>query len=354
MPKGIPTSSGRPDIAPIQARRIANAPIVNIGAFKSMQRRKNDKTGEEYEVEQVKLSIDFDSGHIMRDPDGNPVLDDDGNEQPHLLNEGFVTLSGNNKAKFVEILRALGLDGPEFIQSSGRDKGALTQEAAESLEAEFGVNGLGDDYSGMDWDDLPFYVLPSKGGTEKKRDVEVPVTSLKILGREIIGRWLDASIKIDGDWNRFEAFLVSENPAPVDQMIVTPPNASATPATSMPKEAAKPASNTNLDNSPDDTPLDKAPFDPDDQPKVNTKGQKYVLTQLQEAQVPTLYYVRVAQLASGFDDFDTLGDMSTEACRNFRDMVKAAPETIQDALTMAMEGTQTGDEADAEDEDEDF
>lgn len=340
MPKGIPSTS-RPEVAPIPDRRIANAPLVKIGAFKAMQRRKN-KAGEEYEVEQVKLSLDFDTGKIMRDPDGNPVLDENGEEQPHYINEGFVTLSGNEKAKFMEILRALGLDSPDFIQKDGRDKGSLTQEAAESLEATFGVNGLGDDYSNADWDDLPFYVLPSKGGKERKRDVEVPVLSLKILGIEIIGRWLDMSLRIDGDWNRVDAFFPSEQPAPLTE---------SAPARSMPVEK-KHATDKPIHDDGEDTPLDpEPPFSTEDEePEVETKGQKYVLKQLQEHNVPRPFYVRIAQLLSGFNDFMHLKDMSTDAARNFRDMLKAEPNAIQDALEMAME---RGEEPDDEEE-EDF
>lgn len=329
MAKGIPSSSATTDVAPLTVRRLKDAPLVKIGAFKVMQQKKNDKTGEEYEVEQVNLSLDFDSGHIMRDQDGNPVLTEDGQEQPHYLNEGFTTLSGNNRAKLVAILKALGMDDEPFIEQTGNNAGGLSQEAAESLEATFGVNGLGDDYAGADWDDLPFYVLPSKGGQQKKRDVEVPVTSLKILGREIIGRHLDMAITTKNGWNRVESYLISENPAPLDE---------SKPARSMPAEKTRP---TNKPIDPEtadiDTPLDPEPTEVQDaDPPVTTKGQKYVLAQLKEAGVPPPFYVAVAQLMSGFDDFDKLEEMSTEAAKNFRSMHQADDSNIEQALEAAM------------------
>lgn len=347
MAKGIPSSKSSIEVAPLTVRRLKDAPLVKIGAFKVMQQKKDDKTGEQYEVEQVNLSLDFDSGHVMKDTDGDPILTEDGREQPHYINEGFTTLSGNNRAKFVAILKALGLDSEPFIEQEGNNAGGLSQEAAESLEATFGTNGLGDDYSGMDWDDLPFYVLPSKGGQQKKRDVEVPVTSLKILGREIIGRHLDMAITIKNGWNRVESYLISESPAPLDEDV---------PARSMPKQKAHATSTPLGDETEDeDTPLDKpatATADPD--PEVNTKAQRWVLKRLKDAEVPPPFYVAVARAMSGFDDFDTLGEMSLEAASNFRDMHKSDENLIKQALEHVMEGAAEDEPPfDEDDEDED-
>lgn len=340
MAKGIPSSSASTDVAPLTVRRLKDAPLVKIGAFKVMQQKKNDKTGEEYEVEQVNLSLDFDSGHIMRDEAGDPVLTEDGQEQPHYINEGFVTLSGNNRAKLVSILKALGLDSEPFIDPDGNNAGGLSQEAAESLEATFGTNGLGGDYSGKEWDDLPFYVLPSKGGKQKKREVEVPVTSLKILGREIIGRHLDMAITVKNGWNRVESYLISEEPASLDE---------AQPARSMPTPKEHPT-NKPL-NEMEDTPLDPEPAAPVPDPEVKNKGQRYVLKVLKEGDVPPPFYVRVAQLMSGYDDFLALKDMSIDAARNFRDMYQADAGNVAAALTQAMEGDVPFDADDDEDED---
>lgn len=348
MPSGIPNSKGFNDIAPLDVTRLTNVPLVKAAAFRANQKRKDDKTGREYEVEQVKLSLDFDTGHIMRDTDGNPVLTESGEEQPHYINEGFTTLSGNPRAKLVMILKALGFNTKEFIEQQGRGKGGLSSEAAESLEVVFGEDGLGNNFRGSEWGDLPLY---TPGQDARKRQVEVKIESLKILGREVLGRWLDMAITIDDKgFNRVDTFMVSEKPASLDQ--------EAPPAKAMPqqvrKETHKPLGD---EDATQDTPLDPAPeakADPD--PEVKTKGQAYVLKHLKAENVPPSFYVRVAQLISGFDDFATLNEMSTPAAKNFKSMIEASSTAIKEATEMAMEGPSTDDDDIPfdEDEDEDF
>ncbi|MFW6031586.1 MAG: hypothetical protein ACOC9T_03255, partial [Myxococcota bacterium] len=348
MPRGIPSSKGFSDIVALDVPRLTNVPLVKAAAFRANQKRKDDRTGREYEVEQIKLSLDFDSGHIMRDSDGNPVLDEDGNEQPHYIHEGYTTLSGNPRAKFVAIVKALGFTSKEFIEQQGRGKGGLTAEAAESLEVQFGTNALGEDYSGQSWEDLPLYI---PGGDLRKRQVEVPILSMKILGYEVLGRWCDMALTTDDKgFNRVDTYMVSEKPAPLTK--------DAPPATSIPKQTSHATSKPLGDETEgEDTPLDPEPERPartappweGKDPSEMTpeeKGRAYVLNRLQEANVPPPFHAAVARLVSGFDDFDRIEDMPTAACRNFRDMHKADEDgtliRLGEVARVAVEGADVG------------
>lgn len=337
MATGMPSAKNKNDIAPLKVKRIKDAPLVSMGAFKSVSQKEDKKTKEKYEVEQVKLSLDFDTGHIMRNEDGEPIYNQAGDEQPHYLNEGFVTLSGDHRAKLVAIIKALGLDDPRFIVQTGDNAGALTQEAVESVEAEFGTNGLNDDYSGMGWDDLPFYVNRADGGQLNKRDVEVPVLSFKILGVELIGRHLDMSITIKGGYNRVEAYFPSEEPAP----LAKPP-------------AKKPARAMPADTVTEDPFVKDEPARASGYPVPTTKAAKYTHKVLMEAGVPEAMHVAVVQAISGFDDFDSIAEISNDAASNFRDMFKNDPTIVQSAREhVASQGSSvpfTPNEADDEDD----
>lgn len=325
MATGIPRSSSKSDIAPLSVKRLANVPIIAIAAFRALQEKEDRRTQEKYEVEQVKLSIDFDSGHIMRNEDGDPVLDQNDNEQPFYINEGFVTLSGNEKSKLVQILKAIGFDGPEFIVQEGRDAGALTQAAAESLTVEFGVNGLGGDYSGMDWDDLPLYTLERDGGKHRKRDVEVPILSLKIMGYEVIGRRCDLALTIKNGYNRVTAFL-----PPVEEQPLT--KGKPKPAKGLPKQ---------------ETLDDVKPWKEDEPvstisaPEPETKHGRYVVKHLLANKVPISMMSAVVWAITGSsrEDFLRIEDVPLEVGRTFKEMLEADDAIIQEALEHVQAGT---------------
>lgn len=324
MPKGIPTSRSDRDIAPLDVTRIKDAPLIKVGAFKSISTKKNQRTDEEYEITQIKLSLDFDTGHPQRNSKGDIIEDDDGNPIPHLLNEGFVTLSGDKRSNLVAILKALGFSDKRFIEQSGKNEGGLTDDAIESVEVVFGTNGLGDSYAGAEWDDLPYYTLPRDGGKESKRDVEVPVLSFKILGYEVIGRRCDMAITIKDGYNRVESYLKPENPEPLE--------AAPKPV----RGISKPTQAHEMD-----TPLDPPKVTPDPMagyPEPTTKAAIFVTKKMDENKVPHAFRVAVARLVSGMDDFSDISEISSGAAKNIRDMLKAYPDAIKEAYENVASG----------------
>ena len=106
-------------------------------------------------------------------------------ELPHYINHGYVTLTANERGNLPGILKALGFNGPNFIEQEGGNAGGLRDDI--DMEMEFGTNELGHDYSGKEYDDLPFYDWNDRDGP-RKRQVEVPVVSWLINGYQVIGR----------------------------------------------------------------------------------------------------------------------------------------------------------------------
>jgi hypothetical protein len=334
MAKGIPRS-GQSDIAPLAVRRLEDVPLVAIGAFKVTSRKKNERTGKEYDKDEIKLSLDFDSGHIQKDSKGSPILNDDDSTRPHMINVGFVTLSGHGKSNLVGILKALGFEDSRFIVKGGKNDGNMTDEAMASVEAIFGTNGLGDDYSGQEWDDLPFYVV---GGGQSKRDVEVPVLSLKILGFEVIGRRCDMQLKIDDQgYNKPESFLLPRDPAPL---------------TASPKPVRGISKPTQED---DDTPFDADPPPPLSvpYPTPTTKAALYVHKKMEESSIPIPFRVRVAELVSGIAGFSSIAEIPLDVAKNIQDMLKVHPASLTEAHAQILAAV-TGSKADDLDMEEDL
>lgn len=336
MAKGIPSSKG-PGTAPLKVKRLENVPIARIGAFRALSERKDDDTGETYEVEQVKLSIDFDSGHIQRNEQGEPVLDKSGNEQIHYINEGFTTLSGDKRAKLVEILKAIGFDTPDFIEQEGKNVGGLRDDIAGTIQLEFGTNGLGHDYSGSEYEDLPMYTLRSKGGKHDKRDVEVPVKSFKVAGYEVIGRPIDLALTEKGGWNRISAFVEPRDLPPL--------------GATAPKPAARgiPVSN----EEPED-PFAKEegdiPFKASDAPVLPTsKHGKYIWDIMEVANIPPERMLPVARYMTGNPRMGNIADISVEEARQIRDVYKPDPSILVSAYNEVFK-EQAGDFDDGGDE----
>lgn len=356
MARGMPQSKSENDIAPLTVRRLTNVPLARIGIFKSLSEKEDKRSGEKYEVEQIKLSLDWDSGYVMSNEDGEPILDREGREQTHYINDGFVTLSGHAKSKLVPILRALGFDGPRFIVQDGKDAGGLTAEAAESIELVFGTNGLGKDYAGAEWEDLPFYTTRAEGGTHGKREVEVPVLSFKILGEEVLGRHIDMQLEIKNGYNKPAAYLMSEDTEVIGSK---PKPRKASPARGVPasKEAPKAGDADDPFTPEQSKPWESTLYDfSGDDPE--SRARRYAQTTLVEAKVPQSFHAAVvrAMTGSGPEDFLSLEDMPLDVGRTFRDMVKTYPEGIQEALEMVQSGGSDGadEEPVEEEEEEDF
>lgn len=202
------STNNRPSIQPLSkrgVRRIKNAKLVKVGAFKSVAR--NEKTGDTYD--QIKLSLDWETGYFIEDVNGDPVLDKSGKPQPHYINEGFVTLTGSARGNLIKILDALG------FADLFDEEGNLGSDV--EMDMEFGKNGLGNTYTGLEFDDLPYYTPASQGGKEKKRDVEVPVIRWTLNGRSVLGRRVDLSIEEKGGYDRVKNYIEPEQ-ANVDEV----------------------------------------------------------------------------------------------------------------------------------------
>lgn len=173
MPKDS-YSPNRPDIEPLEAGQYPDCQLAQIKAFR--QRNKDEQTGEEFM--RTKLALYWDTGYTLPDSD-----------EPYYVIDGFVTFSFHERSNFGKMLAALGLIKP-----------------GEPVEFEY---ELGDDYAGRTFADLPIY----EGGP--KKDIEVPVTTLKIDGTEIIGMHADLVIGVkDSGYNKVELVMRSGPKAP--------------------------------------------------------------------------------------------------------------------------------------------
>jgi len=297
MPKGIPRAFSAADaVAPISVKRLENVPLARVGIFRSKQQREDRNTKEKYEVDAVKLSLDFDSGHIQCNVDGDPLLDSNGNEQPHYINEGFVTYTGDARGTLPSILKALGFDGPDFIEQDGSNANGLRGDL--DVVMEFGTNGLGVDYAGVDFEELPEYVLPSKGGTEKKRNVEVPVISWTINDIPVIGRHLDLALEIRNGYNKVSTYI---QPHEVD------------PLTTINEEG-----DNALGMTADTAPAKESPSEP----VPTEKGPLYVWKLMEDLQVPVEQRTPIMRAFTADPSIKNIASLSVIYSRMLRDAYK--------------------------------
>lgn len=334
MARGFPKRNA-PDIAPLKVKRLKNVPLASAFAFQMENEKDSRKGGKYIDVDKV-LALNFDTGYPIRDTEGELVTDDEGHGQPHYIHHGYVKLSSHFKSNFVAILKGMGAPSEWFD-----DEGSLTDDIAETLEAEFGTNGLGDDYEGADWDDLPFYVLRSDGGEHDKRDVQVPVTSLKLGGYELLGRCVDMSITIDKNgYNRAEAFFPPEGvedfdspvePTPSMSLGEASPSAKATAAKAKKAAPKRKASGMPKKGVPKDEVETAAVFgdsvDPENEPtpfepEPTSKRAIYVTRALQTAGIPGKD--RVAFLAWMLEDegVTSVAEIELGAAQQFRAMAE--------------------------------
>jgi hypothetical protein len=150
VPKGsYEPQGGGTKVEPLEAGQYNDCVLEKIFAFR--QKKLRDDTNET-EYMQVKLALYWDSGYVIPDTD-----------EPYYFTHGFMNFSFDERANFAKMLEALG-----FIE-----------EAGDPAEFEY---ELGGDHAGQGFDSLPIYA-----GTGPKKDIEVPVETLKINGRELIG-----------------------------------------------------------------------------------------------------------------------------------------------------------------------
>jgi hypothetical protein len=90
----------------------------------------------------------------------------------------------------------------------------------------------------------------------------------------------------------------------------------------------------------EDTPFDPAPraAPKPDYPEPTTKAAIFVSKKMDEDNIPHAFRVAVARLVSGMDDFNDISEISTGAAKNIRDMLKAYPEALKEALGNIMSG----------------
>ncbi len=360
MARGIPSSTSEDRPVAIKARRLKNIPLARVGIFQSEQEKKDDKTGEIRRYTQIKLSLDWDTGHKQLNAKGEEILDDYGDPKPHYINEGFVTLSGDKRANLIEILKALMPEEHEDGTLLDED-GNLSEEAGESAEMVFGENGLGDDYAGAEFDELPFY---DRKGNHRKREVEVPVLSWKILGQELIGRRIDATIAIKNEYNRIEQHIPAEaGPLGDGGEPRAKPSKAKTGGMSKSKtRKGKSREEAEVDATlaggpPDDPENDATPWEPE----PTTKQAVYVTKKLKEAGVPPILRVAVAQAVAGNPEIDSIAGISVADANAFKEMVKADPDIIakavadiEDQLNESVQDAELNVDDDADFDDDEF
>lgn len=335
---GMPRTK-RNEVAPLSVTRLSRTPLVRAAAFLMMA--EDRETKERYP--QAKLALYWDSGYPQRDADGELITDDEGRARPHLIVDGYVTVSGHHKANFVKLVRAMGFVDKRFYEQSGPNKGSLTREVQNSLLVEFGKNRLGDDYSGATWDDLPFYELRSRGGQHAKSEVEVEVKSLKLAGYELLGRVVDMAITIDDNgYNRIESYLLPEGFTsldtplePVASMSLGGPSPSAVRSATAAKERT-PARDQltreevetaavfgdSIDPYNEDTPFDDAP---------TTKRAIYVTRSLKAAGIPGKDRIAFLQFLLEDDTVTSIANIERDPALQFKALVEG-PEAIDDPV----------------------
>ena len=175
MPKDSYNPSGTSNVEPLEAGQYTNCVLERIYAFR--QKQKDDNTGQEFI--RTKLSLYWNSGYAIPD-----------SEEPFYLTDGFVTFSFHERANFTKMLSTLG-----FLK------------VGEPVEFEYELAG---DYVGRAFDALPIYE-----GTGPKKDVEVPVDSLRINDRELIGTTATLIVSVkDSGFNKIDLVLRDAPKAP--------------------------------------------------------------------------------------------------------------------------------------------
>lgn len=176
MPKETYTPGGEGQtVEPLEAGQYTNCILEKVFAFR--QRQKDDDTGQEFM--RTKLSLYWNSGYNMPD-----------SPEPFYLTDGFITLSFHERSNLAKMLNALGYVTP-----------------GEPVEYEY---ELGGEYAGRGFDAVPIYE-----GTGPKTGIEVPVETLTINGRELIGVTATLIVSItQRGWNKIDLVLPDAPKAP--------------------------------------------------------------------------------------------------------------------------------------------
>lgn len=329
MARGMPSGKSQNDTVPLSIKRLTRAPLIAVHAFRAEQESESKKTGEKYIKVQPKLSFTFDSGHFQKNSDGEVLYDDDtGEAKPHYIIDGFVTLSGFNTGNLVQkVLPAFGFDNPDWFD----DDGNLTDEVMDSVDIEFGSNALGENYEGAEWDEIPLYVRGQKDG--RKGDIEVEVTSFKIMGYELLGREVDLQIGVKDGWNRITAYLVPADFTSLeDEPYYGKPEAAALPT----KDAA---ASKGAGKAKGAAKGAKAASGAPDEAQRQKKAATYTKGRLAAAKVPTIAWPEVLAVMLDGESVDA-DAITTEQATRFHAMAEG-DEGIQ-AIQAAYEQVQAG------------
>lgn len=199
--------------APLTVRRIKRATLDKVMAFTTVDDVKDEKGRVTGTQTSAKLALYWNSGFIQRNADGDPIYDEDGEEQTHYIVDGFVRVSQHPKSNLVKnILPALGFEGEEFFIIEGKREGYLRDGL---FDFEFGENALGDDYADItNLLDLPMY---ERNGKHRKGEVECEVLSFKIGEHELIGRAVELELEVKDGWNRIKNYMLPEDFTTLDE-----------------------------------------------------------------------------------------------------------------------------------------
>lgn len=296
------------DVAPISARRIKRATLDRIKAFITEQDVKDSDGKVTGTRMSPKLALYWNSGHIQRNSEGDPVYDQDGNEQTHYIIDGFVTITQHYKGNLPgAILPALGFEGPDYYDDEGN---LLNEGDYPPFDMEFGENALGEDYSGItDLLDLPLYDRNNK--QRRKGQVECEVTSLKVHGYELLGRSVELELEVKDGWNRIRNYMQPEDFKSLED---EGERAEAWLAdlrgTKRPAKTVKARGKTKSDAEPEEMEDGK-----------RAQAQRIVAGWLEEAGIERDSWPATLGQMLGRNNYTPLNKLTFEDCRTIRDMV---------------------------------
>lgn len=296
------------DVAPISARRIKRATLDRIKAFITEQDVKDNDGKVTGTRMSPKLAFYWNSGHIQRNAEGDPVYSEDGNEQTHYIVDGFVTISQHYKGNLPSaVLPALGFEGPDYYDDEGN---LLNEGDYPPFDMEFGENALGEDYSDItDLLNLPLYDRNNKN--RRKGQVECEVTSLKVHGYELLGRSVELELFIDNGWNRIRNYMLPED---FESLEDEGERAEAWLAdlhgTSRKKAKTKTKGKAKSDSAAE--PMDDG---------KQAKGQRIVAGWLEEAGIERDSWPATLGQMLGHSNYTPLNKLTFDECRTIKEMV---------------------------------
>lgn len=219
----MPVSKGAYEVSKVVAKPEGayDVWLEKIVAFRTMQTkgtmietngRKAIDPETAWEAEEIKFGFYLNSGDVLRDAEGEPVLDNDGNTTPHYFIINFVSF--NNRGKnFINVLKALNPPGL-VVKEVKTQYGTLLDVGENEFNVDFGTNGYGQNFAGAEYSDLPMWLPKDKGGQDLSlKKIEVPCTVFEVNGVPLMGRYVIAPVTINAQgFNKVGVPLKSNKP----------------------------------------------------------------------------------------------------------------------------------------------